>query len=285
MRGKAEKSGDDYVLNGTKYCIRNAGVADYMAVFATTDPEKQHEGIGAFLVERDWAGISMEKAIPKLGQRCSNIAGISFKNVRFPKENVIAEQGKWFLLAMKTFSRTRPIIGAFVVGTARSAMEFSIDYAKKEDVPPAPRSRTSRPFRSRLPKCIRRWRPPACWYGRGNGKRTAKSILRSARRSRNSTPRRLPWRWSTKPTDSRRLWIHPDIPHREAAPGHQAFQHLRGTSEVQSFIVSGCVLNSDKPITPAMEDLPQIRDLYLNTPSDRLPRVAVPHVRAYPLRR
>ena len=131
MRCKAEKTGDDYILNGTKYWITNAGVADYMAVFATIDPEKQHEGIGAFLVEKDWEGVFVGKPIPKLGQRCSNTAGINFKNVRVPKENVIAEPGKGFVLAMKTFSRTRPIIGAFAVGAARSAMEYAIDYAKK----------------------------------------------------------------------------------------------------------------------------------------------------------
>ncbi|MHB9097737.1 MAG: acyl-CoA dehydrogenase family protein, partial [Syntrophales bacterium] len=134
MRCKAEKAGDDYILNGTKYWITNAGVADYMTVFATIDPEKQHEGIGAFLVEKDWEGVSVGKPIPKLGQRCSNTAGINFKNVRVPKENIIAEPGKGFVLAMKTFSRTRPIIGAFAVGAARSAMEFAIDYAKKRRV-------------------------------------------------------------------------------------------------------------------------------------------------------
>ncbi len=131
MRCKAEKKGDDYFLNGTKYWITNAGVADYMTVFATIDPDKQHEGIGAFLVEKDWEGVFVGKPIPKLGQRCSNTAGINFKNVRVPKENVIAEPGKGFVLAMKTFSRTRPIIGAFAVGAARSAMEYAIDYAKK----------------------------------------------------------------------------------------------------------------------------------------------------------
>ena len=131
MRCKAEKQGDDYILNGTKYWITNAGVADYMTVFATVDPEKQHEGIGAFLVEKEWEGVSVGEPIPKLGQRCSNTAGLNFKNVRVPKENVIAEPGKGFVLAMKTFSRTRPIIGAFAVGAARSAMEYAIDYAKK----------------------------------------------------------------------------------------------------------------------------------------------------------
>ncbi|OHD65915.1 MAG: acyl-CoA dehydrogenase [Spirochaetes bacterium RBG_13_51_14] len=131
MQCRAKKDGDDYILNGTKYWITNGGIADYMTIFATVDPEQKHAGIGAFIVEKEWEGVRVGRPIPKLGQRTSNTAGISLKNVRVPKENVLAEPGQGFVLAMKTFSRTRPIIGAFAVGAARSAMEYSIDYAKK----------------------------------------------------------------------------------------------------------------------------------------------------------
>lgn len=131
IRCKAERDGDDYILNGTKYWITNGGVADYMSIFATVDPDSQHEGVCAFLLERDWEGVSMGRKIPKLGQRGSNTTGIKLKDVRIPKENVMAPPGEGFVLAMQTFSRTRPAIGAFAIGTARSAMEFAIDYAKK----------------------------------------------------------------------------------------------------------------------------------------------------------
>lgn len=131
MQCRAQKDGDDYILNGTKYWITNAGVADYMTIFATIDPEKQHQGICAFIVEKDWEGVRVGRSIPKLGQRTSNTAGINLKNVRVPAENMLAPPGEGFLLAMKTFSRTRPIIGAFAVGAARSAMEYALDYAKK----------------------------------------------------------------------------------------------------------------------------------------------------------
>jgi acyl-CoA dehydrogenase len=127
----AAKKGNDYILNGTKYWITNAGVADYMTVFATVDPKSQHKGICAFVVERQWKGVSSGQQIEKLGQRASNTAALNFKNVVVPKENVLAEPGEGFVLAMKTFSRTRPSIGAFAVGAARSAMEFAIDYVKK----------------------------------------------------------------------------------------------------------------------------------------------------------
>ncbi|HPO46715.1 MAG TPA: acyl-CoA dehydrogenase family protein, partial [Spirochaetota bacterium] len=128
---RATKDGDGYVLNGTKYWITNGGVADYMTIFATVDPEKKHAGICAFIVEKEWDGVRTGLPIPKLGQRTSNTVGINLKNVRVPGENVLAEPGEGFVLAMRTFARTRPIIGAFAVGAARSAMEYALDYSKR----------------------------------------------------------------------------------------------------------------------------------------------------------
>ena len=131
MQCRAKKDGDHYVLNGTKYWITNGGIADYMTIFATIDPEQKHAGICAFIVEKEWDGVRVGRHIPKLGQRTSNTVGINLKNVRVPAENMLAEPGQGFGLAMRTFSRTRPIIGAFAVGVARSAMEYAISYAKK----------------------------------------------------------------------------------------------------------------------------------------------------------
>jgi acyl-CoA dehydrogenase len=131
MRCNAKKDGDDYIINGTKYWITNGGIADYMTVFATVDPKLSHAGICAFAVDMNWKGISVGKPIPKMGQRCSNTAGVNFKEVRVPKENILAHPGEGFLLAMKTFDRTRPIIGSFGVGAARSAMEYALDYTKR----------------------------------------------------------------------------------------------------------------------------------------------------------
>jgi acyl-CoA dehydrogenase len=130
----AQEEEDHYILNGTKYWVTNAGIADYMSIFATVDQKSLHEGICSFLVEREWEGVRVGRPIPKMGQRCSNTAGINFKNVRVPKENMLAPPGKGFVLAMKTFSRTRSVIGAFATGAARAAMEYAIDYAKKRRV-------------------------------------------------------------------------------------------------------------------------------------------------------
>lgn len=131
IRCKAEPDGQDFILNGTKYWVTNGGYADYASIFATVDPKLRHKGLCAFFVELDWDGITVGKHIPKMGQRVSSTTAIHFDNVRIPAENVLALPGTGFLLAMKTFSQTRPIIGSFAVGAARSAMEFAMDYANK----------------------------------------------------------------------------------------------------------------------------------------------------------
>lgn len=133
MKCRAEKDGEEYILNGAKFWITNGGYADYITVFATADPEKKHKGIGAFIVDTKTEGVKLGKHIPKLGQRSSNTVAVSLKNVRIPKENVLAKPGRGFVLGMQTFAHTRPAIGAFAVGCARSAMEYSIDYAQKRE--------------------------------------------------------------------------------------------------------------------------------------------------------
>jgi len=133
MKCKAEKDGDEYILNGAKFWVTNGGFADYITIFATVDPELKHKGIAAFIVDTKAEGVKLGKHIPKLGQRASNTVAVALKNVRIPKENVLAKPGRGFVVAMQTFAHTRPAIGAFAVGCARSAMEYSIDYAQKRE--------------------------------------------------------------------------------------------------------------------------------------------------------
>jgi len=133
MKCHAEKDGDEYILNGNKFWITNGGYADYITVFATIDPEKKHKGIAAFIVDTKSEGVRLGKHIPKLGQRSSNTVSVGLKDVRIPKENILAKPGRGFVLAMQTFAHTRPAIGAFAIGCARSAMEYSIDYAHKRE--------------------------------------------------------------------------------------------------------------------------------------------------------
>jgi acyl-CoA dehydrogenase len=133
MKCHAEKDGDEYILNGNKFWITNGGFADYITVFATIDPGLKHKGITAFIVDTKSEGVRLGKHIPKLGQRASNTVAVGLKDVRIPEENVLAKPGRGFVLAMQTFANTRPAIGAFAIGCARSAMEYSIDYANRRE--------------------------------------------------------------------------------------------------------------------------------------------------------
>lgn len=131
IRCIAKPDGQDYILNGTKYWVTNGGIADYYSIFATIDPEKKHEGICAFFIDRKWPGVKVGRHIPKMGQRCSNTVGVHFDNVRVPQDHILADPGDGFRLAMNTFNRTRPVIGAFAIGAARSAMEYALEYTQK----------------------------------------------------------------------------------------------------------------------------------------------------------
>jgi acyl-CoA dehydrogenase len=131
MRTTAVKMGDKYVINGSKCFITNGGYADYYTVYAKTDKEAGHKGISAFVVERDWDGVTVDKKEDKLGQRASNTATISFNDVEVPAENLLGEENHGFKLAMMTLDRTRPGVAAMAVGIARAAFEFATEYSKE----------------------------------------------------------------------------------------------------------------------------------------------------------
>ena len=129
IQARCRKDGNDWIVNGSKCFITNAAWASWYIVFATVDPAKRHGGIMAFVIDRDANGVSVGKTEDKLGQRASNTAVVNFDDVRVPSENVLAEEGHGFKLAMQTFDRTRPDIGAGACGLIRRAMEESIAYA------------------------------------------------------------------------------------------------------------------------------------------------------------
>jgi len=126
---KATKHGDDWVLNGQKCFITNASWAQWYVIFATTDPSKRHKGIMAFIVDRQSEGLSIGKKEKKMGQKASDTATVILDNVKVPKANVLAAEGEGFRLAMKTFDRTRPDIGAAACGLIRRALDESVAYA------------------------------------------------------------------------------------------------------------------------------------------------------------
>ena len=130
LRTKAVKKGDRWILNGSKMWITNAGVADWYFVVAVTDPEKKARGgMTAFIVEREWKGVEVGKKEWNMGQRCSDTRGITFEDVEIPEENVIGEVGMGWMLAMKTFDKSRPPVAAGAVGVARAALEHAVRYS------------------------------------------------------------------------------------------------------------------------------------------------------------
>jgi acyl-CoA dehydrogenase len=131
MRTRAVKSGDEYVLNGTKHFITNGAVAHLLTVFAVTDPEKKHRGMSLFAVPADTPGITRTHMGEKMGHRASDTAEIVFQDARVPAANLIGKEGDGFKVAMETFDRTRIGIGAAGVGVARAALEASLKFVKE----------------------------------------------------------------------------------------------------------------------------------------------------------
>jgi len=130
MRMRAERVGDEYVLNGSKYWITNAGVSDTYTVFASTDPTAKSHGITCFLVEKDW-GVQFPKHEDKMGLRASPTGEVVFENVRVPLSHRIGEEGEGFRIAMHTLDRSRPTIGAQAVGISQASVDYAAAYMKE----------------------------------------------------------------------------------------------------------------------------------------------------------
>ena len=130
MRTTAVRTGDKWVINGSKCFITNGEYANWYTVYAKTDRDAGHRGISAFVVPRD-AGVVVDKHEDKMGQRASNTATISFNDVEIPLDHLIGEENKGFKIAMMTLDRTRPGVAAMATGIARAAMEFAVDYSKE----------------------------------------------------------------------------------------------------------------------------------------------------------
>jgi acyl-CoA dehydrogenase len=127
----AVRDGDDYVLNGSKMFISNAGHAAWMVVFASTDKSKGHRGLSAFIVPADADGFTVEKHLDKMGQRATDTSAVAFQDVRVPAAYRLGEEGEGFKIAMRTLDHTRPGTAIGAVGVARAAYELSVDYSRE----------------------------------------------------------------------------------------------------------------------------------------------------------
>ena len=126
---KAWKEGDNYVIDGTKFWITNAILADFFVVFCKTGTQRKE--LSAFIVDANLPGVKVAQPIKKMGLRESPTCAISFKQVKVPTEKLLGKEGEGFKIAMDTFNASRPAIGAFGIGLARRALDLATDYANK----------------------------------------------------------------------------------------------------------------------------------------------------------
>ncbi|MGE5479534.1 MAG: acyl-CoA dehydrogenase family protein [Chloroflexota bacterium] len=123
---RAELDGDEWVINGEKLWITNGPFADTFAVYARTK-----RGITAFVVEKGTPGFTAGAPEKKMGIRGSKTSSLTFDNVRIPKTNIIGEEGRGFLIAMKTLDAGRLGLGAACLGAMKELLEMSTNYAKE----------------------------------------------------------------------------------------------------------------------------------------------------------
>ena len=131
IKSSAILKGDKYILNGHKRFITNGGVSEFITVFALVDPERGARSLSAFVVPTNSPGVKIVSNLKKMGQRASMQTEFIFEDVEIPKENLIGGEGQGFVLAMKTFERTRTGVAALSVGNARAAFETARDWGKK----------------------------------------------------------------------------------------------------------------------------------------------------------
>jgi len=120
-----------YHLNGTKCFITNATVADFMVVFAKTDPQKGARGISGFIVEKGSPGLTIGRVENKMGGRGLPSAEVFFDDCRIPQSSLLGRESEGFKTAMESFNKTRPVIGSRAVGLAQGALDYAVGYAKQ----------------------------------------------------------------------------------------------------------------------------------------------------------
>ena len=129
----ARQEGEEYVLNGSKRFITNAGVANLTVVFAKTDPEAGGRGVSAFLVESGTPGFEVGRIEPKMGIRGSTTGELFLDECRIPAANLLGGEGDGFRLAMRILDRSRPAIAAQGLGLAQGATDYALEYAKTRE--------------------------------------------------------------------------------------------------------------------------------------------------------
>ena len=132
---RAEKDGDEWVINGNKMWISNGTVGDFFVVLCDTNPDAdgRYNGFSQIIVESDRDGFEADKITGKLGIRASDTAELIFDDVRVPEENLLGNRGMGFLQQMQFFDATRVGVAAQGVGIAKGAADAALEYAQERE--------------------------------------------------------------------------------------------------------------------------------------------------------
>lgn len=133
LKTTAVKKGDKYILNGTKHYITNATDADIFTVMAVTDPDKGAKGITSFIVEKDFPGFQVGAIEPKMGLKGSQSAELILEDCEVPVENVLGEEGKGYVNALKILANGRAGLAARNLGSCQKLLDLSMQYVQERE--------------------------------------------------------------------------------------------------------------------------------------------------------
>ena len=131
MRLAARKTGDRYVLNGTKFWITNAPHADTLVVYAKTDPDTGGKGITAFLIEKGFKGFSVSKKLDKMGMRGSDTAELVFEDCEVPAENIMGPENGGVGVLMSGLDYERAVLAAGPLGIMQACLDVVLPYVRE----------------------------------------------------------------------------------------------------------------------------------------------------------
>jgi alkylation response protein AidB-like acyl-CoA dehydrogenase len=136
---RAEKDGNDYVINGNKMFITNGTVCDFMVTQCITNPEqKKHNSFSLIIIPADAKGVTRNKIHGKMGIRSSDTAEIALEDVRVPQSNLVGKEGQGFIQLMHFFNTTRVMVAAQGLGLSEACLETSVKYVKERTAFGAP---------------------------------------------------------------------------------------------------------------------------------------------------
>ena len=133
IQTQAKKVEGGYLLNGTKQWITNGGEAEVYTIVAVTDKSKGARGASAFMVEKGYKGFSFGKKEKKMGIRASATRELNFSDCFVPEENLLGKEGGGFIVAMRTFDKTRPGVAAQALGIAQGALDEALSHSRKRE--------------------------------------------------------------------------------------------------------------------------------------------------------